>query len=110
MGQIPKVLSVTVSTAGTRVRVITDSADPHRYMRSGYFAPYASNTGNVYVGDAAVSSSLYTDALAVADRITFEGDAVSANPSDRLNYLDLYNVWVDADTSGNILFVTLLES
>lgn len=107
--QKPKVLGVTVVTAGVPVRVVSDAESPYRYVRSAFFRPADSNVGAVYVGDAGVSSSLYTDALVGSEKdcSTWEGDWVSQDSGNRFNYIDLYNVWVDAGTSGSSVFVTV---
>lgn len=111
-GQVPHVIAVTVASAGTAQRIVTDPDDIHRFMYSGYMCPaFYNGSSAVYVGDANVSNALYTDRLVgnEAGRLTFKGDAVASARENAFNYLDLYNTWVDADANGDELFVTIFE-
>lgn len=112
-GQIPIVLTVTVASAGTAQRIVTDPDSPYRLMVSGYMCPdFANGSDAVYIGDSTVADTgPYTDRLVgnEAGRLTYEGDFVASARENRFNYLDLYNMWVDADSNGNKLYVTIFQ-
>lgn len=111
LGQQPGTIIKITVTAGVAQRVLTDSNDKRRFVRSAYFVPKRDNTGLVYVGPSTVSASLYSDALkgTDGDQLSWKGDWVMLDPANRVNYLDLYNTWVDGDDDGDVLFVTVSE-
>lgn len=91
--------------------MITDASSPLRYARSAYFVPARTNSNFVYIGGPDVSDALYTDALkgADGDNLSWVGDWTNIDPANRVNYVDLYNTWVDADDNGAELMVTITE-
>lgn len=110
MAQVPRVITVTVTTAGTQVRVITDQADPQRYVPWAYFEASKDNAGLAFIGDANVAATNYSACLDATGATTPAGInwSLAQMPRDAdLNLFDLYNTWVDAATSGDKVFVTV---
>ena len=79
-----KSLTKTVAAAGTAERL--QSSD--QLVRSVVVRAKSGNTGNVYVGDATVSSS--DPGIAPGDRLNLRGDP----------YLNLFDIFIDVDTNG----------
>lgn len=109
MAQKPKNFAVTVTTAGTRQRIVTDPASVYRYVRSAGFIAPSTNSGNIFVGDASVSSTLYSARITAGTRIDCEGDPIADKPGGELNQIDLYNTWVDSSVNGDVVNVAILE-
>jgi len=106
MGVKPIVAVKTVATAGTRVQAVSGNV----YVTSCYFEALKTNTGVIYVGDSAVSSTNYIAALSAGVGFSFAADSFgrvgSANGGTELNASTLY---VDAGTSGDKVAFTYLQ-
>lgn len=82
-GAIPKLLTKNVASAGTAERI---SATPNENFKYALIQAKKGNAGDIYIGDPTVDSST--------------GLAVPSYNSVPLKvYVDLYNLWIDADTS-----------
>ena len=104
----PRILTVTVTTAGTRVRVVTDAQSPNRYVPWAYFEADAANTGAVYIGDVTVASSVYSAVLDATGSTASLNWALPQYPQDAdSSRLDLYETYVDAANNGDKVFVTV---
>ena len=95
----------TVTTAGTREPF--ETGIPAFYLvKSITIRAYATNTGNIYLGDSnRVSSTDYSYILA-------PGETLSLNVEDLDSdlYLYLTQWWIDADTDGNgLCFAALTD-
>lgn len=110
MSQSPRVFTVTIASAGTPQRVITNPLDPYATVKSAAFSPPADNTGNIYVGGDNVSDSVFALLLSGSEGDTgsLVGDTVFDSRGNHLNYIDLYNTWVDADSSSDSVNVAVL--
>jgi hypothetical protein len=109
MAQKPKVITVTVTTAGTEVRCITDPKSAYRYVPSAYFEALSTNTGNIFVGDSSVTSTNYSTLLEAKQGSLWNGDEVRELGGPMKNLIDLYHVWVDASVNGEKVLVTISE-
>ena len=111
MAQSPSVINSITITAGTAIRVVSDPDDQYRYVKSASFAPALDNAGNVYVGGDDVSDTVYVSVLVGAngDELDLIGDTVFDSKSDRNNFIDLYNTWVDGDNNGDLVNVGILK-
>lgn len=85
----------TVTTAGTRVQVTSSSI----LVRQATFRPLVTNSGEVYIGDDGVSSS---DGFPISP-----GDSYTLRPHNGV--LDLAQIYVDADTSGDKVAISVIE-
>ena len=88
-----KTASRTVTAAGTAERLNTGMM----LVWSAVVRAKTGNTGHVYVGDASVSSS--GPGIDAGDAIDLRGDP----------YLNLFDVFVDADTDGEGVDIWYLE-
>lgn len=102
-----KILVVTVASAGTRQRIVTDPKSPYRFPKSAYYKGKETNAGNLFLGDDTVSSSVYTDVLHAADKGSLTEDGDTLYSSGGRDEIDLYKAYVDAASSGDVLFVTI---
>lgn len=107
MGVKPIIATVTVATAGTRVRVTTSNI----YVTSVYFeALNSGNTGSIYIGDSAVSSTLYMSALTAGQGFRLTIDSNPTRPSDANGgpEINLSSLYVDGTTNGNKVQVSYI--
>lgn len=104
------VLDVVVATATTRVRAVSDTNSPYRYARTAFVRAKKANTGDLYVGDANVSASHYSDVLVGSEKDAYVlgSDFLSDLKEEpkKKNY-DLYELYFDAEDSGDGAFVTI---
>lgn len=113
MAQVLTRIDVEVAAAGTAVRVVTDPASPLRYQPYAYFEANFGNAGAIYVGGADVSDAAYTALLngnAVDRSFNWSAYNYPASPNPQMRnqtFVDLYETWVDAATSGDKVFVTI---
>jgi hypothetical protein len=111
MAQAPYTIEVEIAAAGTAQRVVTSPSSIYRYVKSASFCPKDDNAGFIFVGDADVSSSFYASFLDASkgDQLDIIGDTVFDTKGNHLNYIDLYETWVDAETNGDVVFVSILR-
>lgn len=84
-----------VTAAGTPERLV-ESPDIHNEVIAVRIRANADNTGNIYVAKTALSGSITTDGY-----ILKAGESQPIDVHDfRDAYLDLYNIWIDADVNG----------
>ena len=88
-----KSLAKTVTSAGTAERL--DASD--RLVRCVAVRAKPANTGSIYIGDATVSSS--DPGVSPGDRLDVRGDP----------YLNLFDIFIDADTNGEGVDVWYLD-
>ncbi len=93
----------SVTTAGIREPFETGSSDFYK-VKSVTVRANEANVGNLYLGDSnRVSSTDYSYILAPGESVSL--DTVGL-PQDC--YIDLTQMWIDADTNGNALsFIAL---
>ncbi len=109
MSQTLHTIVVTVTTAGTPVRVVSSASSPYRKVKSALFFPEAGNSGSIYIGDASVADDNYAAVLvAESNAASVSGDHIMDAVDDRANSLDLYNTWVDSEDNGDVCMVTVL--
>ena len=80
----------TVTAAGTAERISATSI----LVSTVTFRASKGNTNDVYIGDSGVGNS-YPD-LDANQTVTFEAPTIAGN----VEGINLYNIWVDADTNG----------
>ena len=105
-----KIIAVTVTTAGTRVRVVSSATDANRFARSAYFRCPTANTGAVFVGDSTVSSTVYTERLMPTEEprsLGWCGSPRKSDLGDQRNYIDLYETYIDAEVNGEKCLVSI---
>ena len=90
-----QVTSQTVTTAGTRVQL---AASGSAMWLSIQAAP--GNTNKIYVGDASVSSTDYGVFLSPGDSLMIPGI-----PGMGVASVNLADIYLDADTNGNKVFL-----
>ncbi len=106
MGIGPNVNTVTVTTAGTRTRVTSATT----YVISIYVEALKTNSGIIYVGDSAVSSTKYTTALTAGSGFGITSDA-QGKPSTSAGggEIQLNSWYFDTSSSGDKVQVTYFE-
>lgn len=92
----------TVTTAGTRVQINTDTAI---LPSSIYIEALGTNTGFIYVGLSDVSSTVYITRLSSGQGIHLSADAVGRLGSVGLQ---LSALWLDSSVSGEKAQVTYM--
>ncbi len=92
----------TVTTAGTRVQISTSATE----ITTLVVQADPTNTGYVYVGDSAVSSTVAFAALAAGQAF-----ALSQDPSGRAGgeELVLSDYWIDSSVSGAKAYVSHIK-
>jgi hypothetical protein len=100
----PVQLTVTVTTAGTRVRPYSDTTV---LPQSVYFEADGANTGYVYIGVSTVSSTAYIARLSAGQAISFSSDntGTSGVTKDAVAY-QLSDFYIDASANGQKVQVT----
>lgn len=106
MAITPKQVTVTVTTAGTRVQVTTDTAiRPHAV----YFEALSSNTGQIYIGDVLVSSTVYMARLTIPSTTSAPSWQISS-PAGAGHAggtgIQLSNMYIDSSVNGEKVQVT----
>lgn len=99
-----KVALVGVTTAGTAEPL---SATP---IFAEWFRVVAhpSNTGNMYVGDADVSSALFAHRLDAGESADFSADSNAQAGAVQKHKFDLSKIFIDADTNGESVMLTYI--
>ena len=106
MAIIPKLLTKTVATAGTRVEVTTSTTI---LPTSIYFEALATNTGYIYIGDSTVSSTVYFARLSPGQGFTFSSDGVGGSGRVGSIGFQLSAFYVDSSVSGEKVQVTYMN-
>lgn len=106
MGIGPNLSVITVSTAGTRTRIIV----PSTYVVSFYVEAATANAGKIYFGDSTVTSTKYTTALSAGAGFGVASDA-QGRPATSAGggEIQLNSFWVDASSSGDKVMLTYFE-
>lgn len=97
------VQQLNVPTAGTRVRANTGT---ERLVTTVIIQALTGNTGNVFIGDVTVASTLGL-ALAPGASITLNADQDLENEDK--TYLDLADIYVDAATNANKVNILVID-
>lgn len=106
MARVLKVatLNKTVTTAGTRVQLVTDGSV---YTPMVMIQADPANTGNAFVGDSGVSSSVFGAVLGAGQSISLEAVLFGSKGGDTAE-IDLGTVYVDASVNGSKVSVVYL--
>lgn len=102
MGVKPIIAVKTVTTAGTRVQLSTTDL----YVTSVYFEGLRTNTGNIYIGDVLVSSTVYAAALAALQGFAMSVDVPWPASQTPLNLKTMY---IDSAINGEKVCMTYFE-
>ncbi len=105
MAVTPVLLTKTVTTAGTRVQVTaTTTIKPVAV----YFEAFGTNTGVIYIGSSAVSSTVYFARLPVPSTAASPSWSIAGSPGGRVGGtgLQLSDFYVDASVSGDKVQIT----
>lgn len=94
---------LTVATAGTRVQANSGTS---RHATTVIIQALTGNTGNVYVGDSTVASTLGL-ALAPGASITLNADQDLENEDK--TYIDVADIWVDSATNANKVNILVVD-
>lgn len=107
MAITPTLITVTVTTAGTRTQVTTDTDIK---PKSVYFEALASNTGVIYIGGSTVSSTSYYARLPVPSTSSSPSWSITGTEGGRISGtgIQLSNFWVDSSVSGEKVQVTYI--
>ena len=106
MGITPKLVTVTVTTAGTRVQVTSDTSIRPSAV---YFEALSSNTGQIYIGDVTVSSTVYMARLTIPSTASAPSWQIVSPSSDHRSGgtgIQLSNLYVDSSVNGEKVQVT----
>lgn len=106
MAVTPVLITKTVTTAGTRVQVTSDTDIKPSAV---YFEALGSNTGQIYIGNSVVSSTVYFARLPIP--------STSSAPSWSIGTVDgagraggtelqLSNFWIDSSVNGEGVQIT----
>ena len=103
----PVLIKKAVTTAGTRVQ-LTTNADLKPV--SVYFEPLASNTGVIYIGDSAVSSTNYMARLTIPSTTANSSWAASGASGGRVGGtgIQLSSFYIDSSVNGDSVLCTYL--
>lgn len=106
MGVKPNNSTLTVTTAGTRVRTTATAT----WVVAIYFEAKDTNTGTIYIGDSAVSSSTYVAALTPGSGYGITVDTYGRFGSSQGGPELQLNAWyADSSVSGEKVQVTYIE-
>lgn len=106
MAVTPVLITKTVTAAGTRVQVTTDTSIKPSAV---YFEALATNTGQIYIGDSSVSSTVYFARLPIPSTTSAPSWSISTvDGGGRASgtELQLSNFWLDASVSGEKVQIT----
>jgi hypothetical protein len=108
MAVTPSLITVTVTTAGTRTRVTTNE---NLVPVAVYFEADAANTGQCYIGDVAVSSSSYFARLPIPSTSAAPSWSINSTPvGGRIGGtgIKLSDLYIDASVNGQKVHVTYI--
>lgn len=107
MAVTPTLITVTVTTAGTRTRVTTNTSI---LPKAVYFEAVGSNTGVIYIGSVAVSSSSYFARLPIPSTSSSPSWSISADEGGRVGStgIKLSDFYIDSSVSGDKVQVTYI--
>lgn len=103
----PVLIKKAVTTAGTRVQL---TANTDLKPTSVYFEPLASNTGVIYIGDSAVSSTNYMARLTIPSTSSNSSWAASGASGHRISGtgIQLSSFYIDSSVNGDSVLCTYL--
>lgn len=107
MSEQLKIITVTIASAGTRQRCVTDALSHDRYPGWAHFKAREINSGDCYLGDSTVSSTVYSEVLHAADHGGVDWEGGTERASGARDQVDLYETWIDAASSGDKVFITI---
>lgn len=91
----------TVSTAGTRVRLSTNTL----YAQSVFFESHEANTGSLYIGNVSVSTASYVKRLTAGNGFSMNARQGAFIGVDG-GMIDISQLYVDAGTAAQVLCVS----
>ncbi len=94
---------LNVAAAGTRVQA---NGGTSRHATTVIIQALTGNTGNVYIGDSTVASTLGL-MLAPGASITLNADTDLENEDK--TYIDVADIWVDAATNANKVNILVVD-
>ena len=89
----PGQLNKTVTTAGAKVQLSTTSV----LVKSIMIQANPGNSGDIYVGDSSVSSSVYGAVVTANNSLSLEPPS---NGTAETYELDLQDFWIDSSVNG----------
>jgi hypothetical protein len=107
MAVTPTLITVTVTTAGTQVQVTTDTDIRPAWIK---FEALGSNTGQIYIGNLDVSSTVYFNRLpipttALVTEVEYRSGS-NGNGRSGATGFQLSNFWIDSSVNGEKVQVT----
>lgn len=105
MAVTPVNASKTVTTAGTRVQIETDT---DIRPSSIYFEALGTNTGYIYIGLSTVSSTVYIARLAAGASYVISSDGILAGGHLGASGLQLSAFYADSSVNGEKVLVTYM--
>lgn len=107
MSVTPVNASLTVTTAGTRVRVSSNTA---LRPTSIYVEALGTNTGYIYVGLVTVSSTVYIARLSAGQSVSFsmDGAGLSGFAKGSLDF-QLSDFYIDSSVNGEKALITYAD-
>ncbi len=107
MAITPTLVTVTVTTAGTRVRVTTDATIKPSAV---YFEALGTNTGYIYIGGVLVSSTVYFARLTIPSASNQPAWSIKAPEVGRIGGagIQLSDFYIDSSVNGEKVQVTYM--
>ena len=107
MAVTPSLITVTVTTAGTRVQVTSFTT-----IRpiAAYFEAVGSNTGQIYIGNSSVSSTSYYARLGIPSTTSSPSWSITGSSEGRVGAtgIQLSSFYVDSSVNGDKVQVTYI--
>lgn len=108
MALVPTLITVTVTTAGTRTQVTSNTGI---LPTAVYFEAPAANTGQIYIGGSTVSSTSYFARLPIPSTTSAPSWGISSNAgTGRIGGtgLQLSSFYIDSSVNGDKVLVTYI--
>lgn len=99
---------ITVSSAGTPVRATVNESTPTARVGLQSFTVFAlaGNTGaNIYVGSSTMNKSTYAGIYAIIPKGSSASFTINLSPTG----FNLADIYIDADTSGDLAVISGTE-
>jgi hypothetical protein len=104
MAIVPVMVEKTVTTAGTRVQVSTSTV----YVSSIFCETPRGNTGYIYIGGSAVSSTVFFHEFAIGKDTWSMTSPLAGDGRVPVNAINLSDLWIDSSVNGEKVKITYL--
>lgn len=101
---LPVQVTKTVTTAGTRVQVSTTDL----FVTAFYCETPRANTGYIYLGGSAVSSTVFIHEFAIGKDVFSMASPTAGLGRVPANCFNLKDFWIDSSVNGETVKITYL--